>query len=111
MSSGLAGEVVSDEDALTPPGLEAQEEVDDHDEAIDEVDAIEIDLTAAAVAVPVPVSEPVTEVESVAEVEQVVAVEPVAEVEPVAAEPAWQLSPPPAVVPEVEPAAEAEACR
>ncbi len=91
LASGLAGEVVSDEETLTPVAFEVQDDVDAQDEAIDEVDAdqddeTEIDLTAVAGTVPVPVSEAVADVEAAV------------------TEPAWQLSPPPAVVVEVEPA-------
>ncbi len=85
LASGMAGEVVSDEDAQAPVAPEAQ---DDNFESHD--DETEIVLTTGAAVVPVPVSQ-------------------VAEVEPAVAEPAWQLSPPPAVVAESEPTAEAEA--
>jgi twitching motility protein PilT len=79
LASGMAGEVVSDDD------------LESHD------DETEIVLPSGVAVEPVAVSE-------------VAAVEPaVPEVEPAVAEPAWQLSPPPAVVAESEPTVEAEA--
>ena len=86
LASGLAGEVVSDEETPTPVAFEVQDDVD----AQDQDDETEIDLTTVAGTVPVPVSEAVADVDAAV------------------TEPAWQLSPPPAVAAEVEPAAETE---
>ena len=108
LASGMAGEVVSDEDvmATVAPGVHAELPPEVHAELLIEAqdddleshdDETEIVLPTGVAVVPVPVSE-------------VAAVEPaVVEFETAAAEPAWQLSPPPAVAAELEPTIEVEA--
>ena len=69
LASGLAGEVVSDEETPTPVAFEVQDDVDAQTKrstsrAQEQDDETEIDLTTVAGTVPAPVSEAVADVDA-----------------------------------------------